>query len=303
MLTANIPKRKLGTTGLEVTFLGFGALEIGRDWGIGPTGPESKPGEEHAIQVLNHVLDLGINLIDTARAYHRSEERIGKAISHRRKEFVLATKCGEHSAEPETYYDFSYGAVSESIQTSLELLRTDHVDILQIHFGPEPKRVLDEGETLRAMKEAQREGRVRFLGASPPHEVLQECIDSGEFDVLQVHYNLLDRESEELIQRAHQRGIGILVRSPFAGGYLTPRVTKLDPAQDLRAARANRLLENLGLEPEELPVLALAFLQRNPAVHSVLVGTKSIPHLEANVRALAELPKFHALVQQAEEIL
>ncbi|NOZ57766.1 MAG: aldo/keto reductase [Calditrichaeota bacterium] len=296
----SIEKRTLGRTGLEVTFLGFGALEIGRDWGIGPEGPESKPDEEHAIRVLNRVLDLGINLIDTARAYHRSEERIGKGIAHRRQEFVLATKCGEHSAEPETYYDFSYEAVADSIRTSLRLLRTEQIDILQIHFGPNPRPVLDKGETLKAMREAQEQGWVRFLGASPPHEVLDACIESGAFDVLQVHYNLLDRESETLIRKAHDHGIGILVRSPFAGGYLTPRVSRLDPRQDPRARQVLQLCDRLNLSKDELPVLALAFLWRNPAVHSVLVGTKSIEHLEANVRALERLPEMAERLAELE---
>ncbi len=295
-----IETRELGRTGLEVTFLGFGALEIGRDWGIGPGGPERKPDETQAIRVLNHVLDLGINLIDTARAYHRSEERIGKGISHRREEFILATKCGEHSAEPETYYDFSYEAVSKSIRTSLRLLRTDQIDILQIHFGPKPQSVLDQGETLRAMREAREKGLVRFLGASPPHEVLEACIQLGAFDVLQVHYNLLDRESERLIRKAHDLGLGVLVRSPFAGGYLTPKVARLAAENDARAQQVLRLCEQLGLDVTDLPVLALAFLWRNPAVHSVLVGTKSLAHLEANVRALENLPAMQEQLDRLE---
>src|SRR5207302_1726109 len=114
------------------------------------------------------------------------EERIGKFVANRRKEYVLATKCGEHSEEPHTYYDFSYTAISESIDTSLRLLQTDVIDVLQIHFGPEPAKVLDEGETVRAMKDAREAGKVRFLGASPGTNLLDRCIEAGDFDVLQV---------------------------------------------------------------------------------------------------------------------
>ena len=90
-----LTKRYIPRMDTEVTFLGFGALEIGRNWGLGDD--KERPEEEVAGQVLNTVLDLGINLIDTASAYHRSEERIGKYVSGRRNEYVLATKCGEHS--------------------------------------------------------------------------------------------------------------------------------------------------------------------------------------------------------------
>ena len=123
--------------------------------------------EAQAGIVLHGVLDLGVNLLDSARAYHRSEERIGKYVAQRRQAYVLATKCGEHSDEPHTYYDFSYRAISASIDLSLRLLQTEVIDVLQIHFGPEPEQILDDGETLRAMKDAREAGKVRFLGASP----------------------------------------------------------------------------------------------------------------------------------------
>ena len=135
-------KRKLGRTDLEVTFIGFGALEIGRDWGLGLAGNQVRPDEESAIGMLDFVLDSGVNLVDTARAYHKSEQRIGRGISHRRNEFILTSKCGEHSAEPETYYNFSYKAIRASIEKSLQLLRTDVIDVMQIHFGPDRKSVV-----------------------------------------------------------------------------------------------------------------------------------------------------------------
>lgn len=109
--------------GARVTFVGFGALEIGRDWGLG--GDTARPAEADAIAVTRGVLDLGINLLDTASAYLLSEERIGKAAADRRAQYFLASKCGEYSiyGEQTTAYDFSYEAVSRSIDRSLELLR------------------------------------------------------------------------------------------------------------------------------------------------------------------------------------
>jgi len=283
--------REVGRTGLRVSFIGFGALEIGRDWGIG--GDTRRPSETAAREVLNHVLDLGICLIDTASAYHKSEMRIGKYISHRRDEFVLASKCGEHNREPETYYDFSYKAVKASIDKSLDLLRTDVIDIMQIHFGPDPEKVLRDGETVAAMQDAQREGKIRFLGASPPAHLIEACIHLGVFQVLQVEYNVLNREAEQAIQTAHKAGLGIFIRSGFAGGYLTPRVeTLLKSGTHPRLEQVRHLLKILGGKVEWLPALALQFLYRNPAVTSVLVGTKSIKHLDQNLRLLSvNLPK------------
>ena len=125
---STIEKRNLGKTGYQATFLGFGALEIGRNWGLGSGKEVERPSEEIAGQALNAVLDVGINLVDTASAYHASEERIGKFISHRRSEYILASKCGEHNREPDTYYDFSYQAIKDSIDRSLNLLKTDCID-------------------------------------------------------------------------------------------------------------------------------------------------------------------------------
>ena len=208
-----IPKRPLGRTGLQTTLIGFGALEIGRDWGVGTPPERRRPGEAEAGETIRCVLGLGINVIDTASAYHRSEERVGLFTRERRNEFILATKCGEHNREPDTYYDFSYGAVRDSIGTSLRLLQTPVIDILQIHFGPDPDKVLDDGGCVRAMKEARAAGLVRFLGASVNGKVLDRCIESGDFDVVQVGYSLLNQAEVDRIATARARGIGVLIRS------------------------------------------------------------------------------------------
>ena len=292
-------KRKLGRTNLEVTSIGFGALEIGRDWGIGLLDDQVRPDEESAGKTLNFVLDQGINLIDTARAYHRSEERIGKSIAHRRSEFVLASKCGEHSNEPHTYYDFSYKAVKDSINKSLDLLRTDVIDVMQIHFGPDPEKVLADGETVAAMSDAQAQGKIRFLGASPHHSIMAACIESGAFDVLQVEYSLLNRQSEELIAEAAMRNIGILIRGGLGQGYLTPKVQlHLHKTDDANAAKTAGLLNLLNGNPELLPAAAIQFLLANNNISSVLVGSKSSEHI-AQIMAAATTP----LPTKIEEII
>jgi aryl-alcohol dehydrogenase-like predicted oxidoreductase len=277
-----IPKRTLGRTGLQTTLIGFGALEIGRDWGVGSPQERARPGETEAGETLRCVLGLGVNLIDTASAYHRSEERVGISAHDRRKEFILATKCGEHNREPDTYYDFSYGAVRDSIATSLRLLQTEVIDILQIHFGPDPDKVLDDGGCVRAMKEARAAGKVKFLGASVNGTVLGRCIESGDFDVVQVGYSLLNQTDEDRIGKARARGIGVLIRSGLAGGWLTSHA--LTTPSEERPAGVNSLFDLCHGDAELVTSLALHFIARNEGVSSILIGSKSCENVKNAIR-------------------
>jgi aryl-alcohol dehydrogenase-like predicted oxidoreductase len=292
-------KRSLGATGLRVTLVGFGALEIGRDWGIGHGDTRNRPDEAGAAEVLNAALDLGVNLIDTASAYHRSEQRIGKFIADRRNEYVLASKCGEHNDEPGTFYDFSYHAVRESIRRSRELLRSDVIDLMQIHFGPEPAKVLDDGECVRAMKDAREAGEIRLLGASIGGAVLERCIDGGDFQVVQVGYSLMHQDDGDRISRARDRGVGVLIRSGFAGGWLSPRV--LTVPDDQRPPKVRKLLELCGGDADQLCALALHFLARHDGVSSILVGTKSSANLRRAVE-LIERPVDGGLLERAARL-
>lgn len=284
-----LEQRKIGNTSLSASFIGFGSLEIGRNWGVGTDEEKKKPSEETAASVLNEALDSGISLIDTARAYHRSEERIGAALASRRSEYVLSSKCGEHSNEPDTYYDFSYDAVKASIDKSLILLKTDVIDIMQIHFGPDADKVIDDGETVSAMKDAQKEGKVRFLGASGWDGIIRKCLTDDAFDVFQVHYNLLNRDNEAIIEECHERGKGIFIQGGLAKGLLTPKVLKIkDSLDDITKTKVEQLLALVDGNGEQLMALALEFLYGNPGISSVLLGSKNIEHLKTDIRLLTE---------------
>ncbi len=256
-----LEKRRILRMHTEVTFIGFGALEIGRDWGLGGADETRRPSDEEAGEVLRSVLDLGTNLVDTASAYHRSEQRIGAYISGRRGEYVLASKCGEHNDEPGTFYDFSYAGISESIDRSLSLLKTDVIDLMQIHFGPDPEGTLDRGETVAAMKDAQSAGTIRFLGASIDGALATRCINSGDFDVMQLGYSLIAQRNAENIRMAKGKGIGVLIRSGLAAGVLTSRVIPY-LAGDTRFDRQKviQLLELVGNDGDALTPPALNLL-------------------------------------------
>ncbi|GAB6099193.1 aldo/keto reductase [Halanaerocella petrolearia] len=295
-----LEKRTLGRTGEKLTFIGFGALEIGRDWGIGTKAEQKRPAEKEAIDVLNGVLDLGINIIDTASAYHKSESRIGKALSNRRDEFFLSSKCGEHNAEPDTYYDFSYQAVKKSIDDSLDKLEVDCIDLMQIHFGPNPQQVLDNGEMLVAIKDAKQEGKIKYLGASTSNQIAKQCIESGEFDVLQLEYSLLNRTNEELIELCRKKGIGVLIKRGLAGGRLTPRVVPyLEQVED--QAKIKQLLKLVDNDANKLVALALQFLYQYRGITSVLLGSKNLAHIEKNLSYL-DWELKPGIIEKANEI-
>ena len=295
-----LEKRYIKRMDTEVTFLGFGALEIGRNWGMG--SDNERPNEETAGIVLNTVLDLGINLIDSASAYHKSEERIGKYVSNRRNEYVLATKCGEHSDEPRTYYDFTYEGIAKSIDKSLKLLNTDVIDLLQIHFGPDPEGTLDKGETLRAMQDAQKAGKVKYLGASIDGDLAKRCILSGDFDVMQLGYNLFHRGNEENIKLCKERGMGVLIRSGLGNGLLTSRVVdNLEKLRENDRIKAEKLLKLVNGDTDLLTAIGLHFLYENEGISSVIVGTKKPENVKKNFELLSiELPEN--LLNEAKKI-
>ncbi len=301
MIYKGLEKRRIPRMGMDVTFIGFGALEIGRDWGLGDAEEKRRPDDEVAGEVLRAVLDLGINLIDTASAYHRSEERIGRHLANRRGEYVLASKCGEHSDEPRTFYDFSYGAISASIDRSLRLLQTDVIDLMQIHFGPDPEGVLDRGETVAAMKDAQAAGKVCYLGASIDGALATRCIESGDFDVMQLGYSLVAQGNADNIRLAQSKGIGVLIRSGLAAGALTSRVIGHLDGELRHREKVVQLLELVGGDGDALTALALTFLFEHEGISSVLVGTKRVEHVRANLELL-ERPVDAALLAEAAEI-
>jgi aryl-alcohol dehydrogenase-like predicted oxidoreductase len=267
-----------------VSEIGLGALEIGRDWGI-VEGELDKPDEEQAIRVLELAVDLGINLIDSARAYVLSEERIGRALASgrlKRDQIILATKAGEHfDEETGSVYDYSYEAMLYSVEESLELLHSPCVDLMQIHSAP--LEVVRSGEAIRALQDARSLGKCRFVGASfEDEQACLEAIETGAYDTIQINYNLLERVgAEDLIAQAARADVGVLIKQPLAKGLLTNKYVHGSPQEQDRVA-AYLFLEREG---QTLAEGALRFVLSNPGVHSVLCGSKRPEHVKANARA------------------
>lgn len=275
--------RPLGATGLQVSEIGFGALEIGRDWAGDINDDPSHPDEAEAARTLNGLLDLGVNFIDTAPAYWQSEEFIGRAISHRRSEYILATKVGEHCDRDGSYYDYSAPATTAFIDRSLKLLKTDVIDLIQIHSAS--MEVLERGETLGALEEARDAGKVRFIGISGGVNECIRAIELGGYDTVQFPYNLLNREAEQLLfPLAHERGVGTIIMRPLAGGKLTAKCARIeDPA--LREAIAGFAPFAPGESLEGLADLALRWVLAQPEVSTLIAGTRRLQTLQRNLEA------------------
>lgn len=222
-------KRKFGNTDILVTPLGFGGAEIG----FGGT-----PKEQVEV-ILNAALDAGLNVIDTAECYRDSEEKIGATVSNRRAEYFLFTKCG-HSAgfdEP----DWTPSMLEKQIDRSLRLLRTDHVDLVQLHTCG--RDVLESGGVIEVLQKAKDAGKTRYIGYSGDSETAKFAIELGVFDALQTSCNLMDQECIDLtLPLAKERGMGVIAKRPIANvcwrhasaeaaGYAGPYWTRFQSLQ------------------------------------------------------------------------
>lgn len=282
-------KRPLGNTGLHVTELGFGALEIGRDWAADVNADPSHPDEQQAARVLNGLLDLGINFIDTAPAYWHSEEFIGRAIAHRRGEYILATKVGEHCDPDGSIYNYTHDATLQFIDRSLEKLRTDTIDLIQIHSAP--MDVLEHGETLAAMQKAREQGKVRHIGMTGGVKECIRAIELGGYETVQVPYNLLMIDAEErLLPLAREQGIGVIIMRGLAGGKLTGKFENLK--DEALRERVRGFMPFVQPPAESLAHLALQYVLSEPAVSTVIAGTRRLERVRDNLHLVDKpLPK------------
>ncbi|MDA0365772.1 MAG: aldo/keto reductase [Chloroflexi bacterium] len=286
------PMRELGRTGVQVTTLGYGAMEL-RGGSRGREIPD-----EQAERVLNAVLDAGINFVDTSPDYGRSEELIGRFIAHRRDEYFLATKCGcmvaVEQVEGGPRHVYTRENIRAAIEQSLRRMHTDRLDLVQFHGSPS-KAELEEHGGLDELQALQREGKVRFIGASSTLPHLADHIAMGVFDEFQIPYSALQREHEAAISAAARAGAGTVIRGGVARGapsedkqWGTSPVGASGPApKDLwEHARLDEILPE-GMSRMEF---TLRFTLSHPDLHTTIVGTANPEHLAQNLAAAANGP-------------
>lgn len=306
-----LPTTTLGRTGLEVTRLGYGAMELRG----GPRGRELS--EDEVGRILNAVLDAGINFIDTSPDYGLSEERIGRHISHRRDEFLLASKCGCLVAvEPQEggpRHIFTRENVVAGVEQSLRRMKTDYLDIVQFHGSPSRAELVEHG-AIDALRDLQPEGKVRFIGMSGTLPHLRDHIAMDVFDEFQIPYSAVQREHEAAISEAARAGAGTVIRGGAAKGAPSEeKAWNAGPARQARpddpfstgevqrrweAARLEELAE--GMDSMEF---TLRFTLSHPALHTTIVGTSNPEHLSANVRAAEAGPLPDDIYEEAKRRL
>ncbi|MGW5636077.1 aldo/keto reductase [Streptomyces sp. NPDC003832] len=293
--------RTLGRTGVKVSTLALGAMNFGA---IGRTT------QDEATALVDTALEAGINLIDTADWYGLgdSEEMLGKALAGRRDDIVLATKANMPMSEEPNHQGSSRRWLYTALDDSLRRLGVDHVDLYQIHrWDPE---TADE-ETLSALTDLQRAGKIRYFGSStfPAHRIVQAQWAArehrlGRYVTEQPSYSVLQRGIEShVLPVTEQYGLGVLVWSPLASGWLSGAVregreittsrSKFLPERFDLTVPANRTrmdaVERLAALADQAGLtmiqLALGFVTAHPAVTSALIGPRTIEHLHAQLAA------------------
>jgi aryl-alcohol dehydrogenase-like predicted oxidoreductase len=311
-----IATRPLGRTGFQVTVLGYGAMELSRASGGGPVT------DDEAGRLLHAVLDGGINLIDTSIDYGRSEELIGRYLAQRREEFFLASKCGCPRGSRLTLrgrrfirarrilsgraHDYRPSNIRAGTEQSLRRLRTDRLDLLQVHMSPSRSR-LEADDTIQTLLSLRQAGKVRFIGMSGELPHLPDHIAMGAFDVFQIPYSALQPEHEDLISAAAAAGAGTLIRGGAARGAPAPdkdwrnEPIGLAGGEGQRRWRASGVQDLLGgMSPMEF---VLRFTLSHPGLSSTIVGTSKVSHLRANLAIADRGPLPSGLYEQARKRL
>jgi aryl-alcohol dehydrogenase-like predicted oxidoreductase len=308
--------RPFGSTGLRVSEIGLGCSSIGR----------RSNDDRESVLLLNRAFELGINFFDTADAYGygRSEELIGRAFKDRRRQVIIASKVGtlpsslgrigkvilpvlepvrhvmqrwrgalERFSRPRQEFSSTY--ITAAIDKSLRRLQTDHIDLYQLHNPP--TCLLQRGEIFETLDFLRNQGKVRFYGVSA--ETIGDaliCLKYSNVSSIQVVLNLLEQEAVKvLLPLAQKKKIAIIARVPLARGLLTERMAvQTGPVVDNRELQSRRSrVEELSFLTDgsrTLSQAAIQFVLHHPQVSVVIPGTRSIKHLEENVKALMALP-------------
>lgn len=272
-------KNKLGSTDIKIFPLGYGGMAL------------KKLDFNKAKALLNKALDNGIDYIDTSPCYGKSEKLIGESISHRRNEYILATKCGHKiSSEGEVLgnQEWSKENILKSVEFSLENLQTEYIDLLQLHnINPTEDTVESDHEVIEVLKELKNSGKVKNIGVSfrnskPGDKLcpdgygylgLKKVLDWDVFDVIQVVYGALNRKSEEQIKKASNKGVGIIVRGVLKRYYNYYKKLFYDLDLD-------------ELADENMTSFLIRYVLNTPGISGMIIGTKNTRHLEQNINVV-----------------
>ena len=279
-------KRTLGNTGMNVTVLGFGAAEIGY---------RGVP-QDTVTRLLHAALDAGLNVIDTAECYPDSEEKIGEAVPGRRGDYFLFSKVGHDGNSFGAGNHWKPAMMAESIDRSLQRLKTDRLDLMQLHSCTEAQ--LRQGDVIDVLRRARDAGKTRFIGYSGDGQAALHAVQSGAFDTLQISVSIADQEAIDLVlPAAKQKGMGVIAKRPIANAIWQSK-TKPDPYYQAYWSRFHDLeYDFLKGGMARAVGTALRFTLSMDGVHTAIVGTTQPGRWAENAGLLKEGPLDTSAIQ------
>lgn len=257
--------RTLGSTGMNVSVLGFGTVKLGRNQGVKYPETFAIPEDREAQALLHLARDLGINLVDTAPAYGNSEERLGKLLKGQRQNWIICSKSGEEFVNGESLFDFSEEHTIYSVERSLKRLNTDYLDLVLIHSDGNDMDILQNTPALETLAKLKQQGKIRAIGMSTK-TVAGGLWAAKHSDVVMVTYNLKEQDEREVLDFCQQNQKGVLIKKALCSGHL-PAGSHADPVAS-----------------------SLQFVLQHGGVGSAIIGTISPQNLRHNVECIAELP-------------
>lgn len=296
-------KRGLGKTGIQVSEVAFGCVEIGMPYGIGVKSVNDMLNENEAIELLQTALQSGINFFDTARAYGTSENIIGKAFKNFRGEVIIATKCThfQNSDGSIPAYEELKQIIENSLQESLAALQTNYIDIYMLHQAN--VQILQNKDVQSIFTSLKEVGLIKATGVSTyTNQETELAIHTGVWDVVQLPFNLMDQRQSMLFHLAQTNGIGLIIRSVLLKGLLTDKGKNLHPALnkvEQHIQKYNVLTNQLGIN---VATLATRFALSFPQVSAILIGIDKVNYLKESLVAAGGNYLNEDLLKQAKDL-
>jgi aryl-alcohol dehydrogenase-like predicted oxidoreductase len=298
-----VRKSFLGNSGLEVSEIAFGGVEIGMPYGIGVHSQEDMLSKKEAVLLLQSAVDQGINFFDTARMYGESEVIMGEAFKEMRQDLILATKCrhfrnNEGMLVPnELLPDF----INSSLEQSLKALQTDYIDLFMLHQAD--VEILSNPIIAGVFQDLKKAGKIRATGVST--YALEEstlAIENGTWNVIQLPFNLLDQTQAQCFESAAQHGVGVVVRSVLMKGLLSDKGKNLHPALLEVEKHIEKYKEIKQSNTPDLPTLATQFVLSFPEVASVLIGIDKMEYLASACQTVGYGKLNNRVLEQAKQL-
>jgi aryl-alcohol dehydrogenase-like predicted oxidoreductase len=306
-------RRPLGRTGLQVSEIGFGAWAVGGNAHGNSYGPTV---DADSVAAIRTAADLGVNFFDSADVYGwgHSEEVLGQALEDRRDEVFLATKVGGDFYHGGVRMNFDPGYIAFALERSLQRLRTNHVDLYQLHNPP--AELMGDPEAYEVFEDLKAEHKIEHYGVSV-HEPFEAslCLEAGKPEVLQIPFSLFRQEwIGEVLDDARKAGVGIIAREPLGNGFLTGRIERgaTFPPGDIRhhwppsmvagRSAAAASLSFLVKPNRTMTQAALRFVLAFPEVSVAIPGAKTVAQVVENAGSSDAPPLNVAEIQEARSL-